>query len=391
MTGFSGAQQITAAVRAHLAFRETFGGEPELLARAPGRINLIGEHVDYNGGLVLPTAIDRDVVVAASRRRGRWIRAVAADLKAHDAFALDGQADAGSGWTSYLRGISALLPQSDIILPGADLAIAGDVPRGAGLASSAAFEVACATAFLALADETLPGPDLARLCRRAETEWAGVPCGIMDQFVAVLARKDHALFLDCRSLAFRHVAIPPGVRLIAADTGVRHELASSAYGARVQECRDAAERLGVAELRDVEPAELERKQGALPEPLLRRARFVVSEIERTRRAAEALAAGDLPLVGRLIDESHAGLRDQYEVSTPELDALVGAAREIDGVYGSRMVGAGFGGCTLSLVAEEAVPEFLRRVPAAYHEATGRTAALHVCRTHSGAGLLPLDA
>ncbi|HEX6939461.1 MAG TPA: galactokinase [Longimicrobiales bacterium] len=376
-----------AAGRARTAFRAAFGGEPDVLARAPGRVNLIGEHVDYNGGCVLPVAIDRDVVVAARRRPDRRILAVAADLRGEDAFALDGLTEAGAGWARYVRGVAALLEASGVRLRGAELAIAGDVPAGAGLSSSAALEVACATALLGIAGASIDGPELASLCRRAEIEWAGVQCGIMDPFVSALGRADHALFLDCRSLEHRHIAIPPGVRVIATDSGVRRQLRHSAFNDRVRETREAARLLGVPELRDIDAAEFERREAELPEPLRRRARHVVREIERTRAAARALRAGDLARFGQLLAESHASARDDYEVSVAELDALVAAA-SIDGVYGTRLSGAGFGGCTVSVVAEEAVAEFIRRVPATYRAATGRTATVHVCRAAAGASLVP---
>ncbi|HEX7118389.1 MAG TPA: galactokinase [Longimicrobiales bacterium] len=375
-----------AVARARAAFRTAFAGEPDVFARAPGRVNLIGEHVDYNGGVVLPVAIDRDMVVAARSRSDRRILAVAADFRGTDAFSLDGLTEPGSGWAAYLRGVAALLEEAGYRLAGAELAIAGDVPASAGLSSSAALEVACAIALLGLVDLSVDSRELAGLCCRAEMEWAGVHCGIMDQFISVRGREGHALFLDCRTLEDRHIPIPAGVRVVATDSGIRRQLQHSAFNDRVRETREAARLLGVAELRDISAAELDRREGELPEPVRRRARHVVREIERTLDAACALEAGDLDRFGRLLAESHASARDDYEVSIPELDALVAAA-SIDGVYGSRLSGAGFGGCTVSLVAEDAVADFLRIVPATYRAATGRTATVHVCRAAAGASLL----
>ncbi len=377
-----------AAARARAAFHATFDGEPDIVARAPGRVNLIGAHVDYNGGFVLPVAIDRDVVVAARRREDRRVLAVAADFRGRDAFALDGLEHAGTGWAAYVRGVAALLEAAGTRLAGAEIAIAGDVPAGAGLSSSAALEVACASALLALAGRSIAFPELAGLCRRAEVEWAGVHCGIMDPFVAALGRADHALFLDCRSLEYRHIPVPAGARVIATDSGVRRQLQRSAFNDRVRETREAAARLGIVELRDISPVAFDRRAPELPEPLRRRARHVVHEIERTRLAARALEDRDLARFGALMAESHASARDDYEVSVPELDALVAAATTVDGVYGTRLSGGGFGGCTVSIVAGEAVADFLRTVPEAYRAATGRTANVHVCRAGAGVSAAP---
>lgn len=372
--------------RAVHAFRELFHAEPRVVARAPGRVNLIGEHVDYNGGFVLPVAIDRDVVVAAAPRSDGIVRVRAVDAGEEVILQVHGDSAPLVGWRSYIAGVIALLSQIPIPIEGADLSVAGDVPIGAGLSSSAAFEVAVATAFLGLADRTLPGPELAVLCRRAEVEYARVQCGIMDQFVSVLGKAGHALLLDCRSLESRYIPLPGSVRLVITDSGVRRDLQSSAFNERFSECRTAAEQLGVRELREISPAEFERRASTVTQPAARRARHVVYEIARTLEAAGALERGDLSRVGSLMYESHAGLRDEYEVSLPELDLLVESARRIDGVYGSRVSGAGFGGCTLSLVAEEAVPEFERAVPGEYLAATGRHAEVLVARSSGGASL-----
>ncbi|MGH7553033.1 MAG: galactokinase [Longimicrobiales bacterium] len=383
---------IPAAERAASALREALGRDGMLLARAPGRVNLIGEHVDYNGGYVLPVAIDRDVAVAASQRDDGVLRVLATDLGEITTIQLadllvdrrDRATLVPQGWSDYVRGVAAVLIEEGIELRGADLSIAGDVPPGVGLSSSAALEVACAHSFLELAGATLPPERIATLCRRAEVEWAGVSCGIMDQFIAVLGRAEHALFLDCRSLAYEHVRIPAGVRLVATYSGIRRGLQDSAFNQRVRECREAAQLLGVGELRDVSPDYFATKEAELPEPMRRRARHVVLEIERTCQAAQALREGDAARVGELMIASHAGLRDDYQVSTTDLEALVESALRLDGVLGSRISGAGFGGCTITLVEESAVDVFAREVPIAYRRATGREAAVYVCRAGSGA-------
>lgn len=374
-----------AAARATDAFRAAFGA-PTVVARGPGRINLIGEHVDYSGGLVLPAAVDLDVVVAARARSDARAHVIAADLDAEDRFRLDATSR-GDGWVSYVRGVAHLLRDAGVPVPGFDMALAGDVPRGGGMSSSAALEVAAATALLALAGGAMDGVRLAQLCRRAETEWAGVSCGIMDQLIAVLGRAGNALLVDTRTLAYRHVPLPPTVRVIAVDSGVRRDLRESRYNDRVASTRQAAGLLGVTRLGDVTPDSFERRAADLPEPVLRRARHVVTEIQRTRDAAHALAHGHVDEAGRLMNASHESLRDDFEVSTPELDALVAAARRVDGVYGSRLTGAGWGGCTVSLVRDAAVEEFLSRVPVDYREATGRDAVVYVLSAVDGASLL----
>lgn len=382
--------------RADAAFQATFGAPPSLRARAPGRINIIGEHVDYNDGYVLPVAIDRDVAVAIRPRFDRQVLVFAADPAESDHFALDALRPDGArarpgpdsprGWRAYVRGVAALIEERGLALPGADIALAGDVPPGAGLSSSAALELAVASGLLGLVRATLPREQLAALGRRAEIEWAGVHCGIMDQFIAALGRRDHGLFLDCRSLDYRYVPIPPALRLVAVDSGIRRALQDSAYNQRVEECREACARLGVASLRDVDAGTLSRRERLLPEPLRRRARHVVEEIARTHAAAEALSQGDIAAVGALVDESHDSLSRLYEVSTPELDELAGICQHVPGVYGSRIMGAGFGGCVLALVDAEGVGAFLDTVPAAYTRRTGRSPIAYVCRTGDGASL-----
>ncbi|MEJ2217802.1 MAG: galactokinase [Gemmatimonadota bacterium] len=374
-----------AAARATDTFRTAFG-DPAVVARGPGRINLIGEHVDYSGGLVLPVAIDMDVVVAARARTDARAHVIAADLGAEDDFRLD-TTSRGDGWVSYVRGVAHLLRDAGVPVPGFDMALAGDVPRGGGMSSSAALEVATATALLALAGGAVDGVRLAQLCRRAETEWAGVSCGIMDQLIAVLGHTGHALLVDTRTLAYRYVPLPSSVRVIAVDSGVRRDLRESQYNDRVASTRQAAGLLGVAQLGDVTPDMFERAAADLPEPVRRRARHVVTEIQRTRRAARALAEGRIDEAGRLMNASHESLRNDFEVSTPELDALVAAARRVNGVYGSRLTGAGWGGCTVSLVQDAAVEEFLNRVPADYRQATGRDAVVYVLNAVDGASLL----
>lgn len=381
--------------RAIRAFRDTFDGEPTIVARAPGRVNIIGGHVDYSGGFVLPAAIDRDLVVAAAVRPDRVVEAVAADYEAEggpQSFELDGLADAGTGWGSYVRGVAALLDERlGGGLPGARLAIAGDVPQGAGLSSSAALEAATATALIALADVELPREELAVLCRRAEVEWAGVSCGVMDQFISIMGRRDHALLLDARSLEYRHIPLPPTLRLVAMDSGISRELRGSAFNDRVEATRRAAEILGVPQLRDVSPSEMDTRETELPEPIRSRAMHVVEEIRRTEEAARALEAGEMGVVGRLVLASHESSRTLFQSSLPELDTLVAAAAGVDGVYGARLSGAGWGGCAVALAHVDAVPELRRTVTATYLQEHGRKTVVHVYRAAAGASAAPTAA
>lgn len=371
--------------RAFAAFEDYFGREPAALARAPGRVNLMGEHVDYNDGLVLPLAIDRFAWAAAAPRPDSLVQVVAIDLDATDSFHVGAPVREAPGWQNYVRGVAAVLTEAGCRLPGANLVVASDVPIGRGLSSSAALEVVVALAFLELADATLERRALALHCRRAEAEWAGVQCGIMDQFTAVCAAEGHALFLDCRDLSYNHVPIPPGVAIVICHSRAPRRLATSAYNRRRRECAEAAAMLGAASLRDVSPETFAARESELPELHRRRARHVVTEIARTSEAAACLLAGDLQCVGEAMNRSHQSLRDDYEVSSHQLDALVRAAREVPGTYGSRLTGAGFGGCTVSLVAEESVDQFLAYVPRRYRELTrGRETIVWVCQAAGGA-------
>ncbi len=381
---------MSALARAASAYRAELAGEPSLIARAPGRVNVIGEHVDYCDGYVLPIAIDRDVVVVAGPRIDDEIQVVATDFGQSVRFNVNDKWGRTFGWQSYVRGVTQLLSQAGVRMQGANLSIAGDLPPGTGLSSSSALVVALTNALLALADTAMPPLQIVELARMVERDYAGVSCGVMDPFASLCGADDRAIFLDCRSLDYQLVPIPPDVRLIATDSGIRRSLHDTAYNDRVRDTKEAASRLGIRSLRDMTPATLADRMDDLPERLQKRARHVVHEIARTHAAADALEHGEVSRVGELLTESHAALRDDYEVSTPELDALVEIARAIPGVYGSRLSGAGFGGCTLSLVAEDAVPEFIARVPVCYHEQTGRTATPHVCRATRGASVTEYD-
>ncbi len=369
------------------AFPQRFGHEATVVSRAPGRVNLIGEHTDYNQGHVLPVAIDRAVAVLAAPGTEGGVRAHSAEFEEGDEFALDSiEHLAEGGWRNYLRGVAWALREAAHSLRGLDLLIAGDVPIGAGLSSSAALEVALAGAFRAAGGLHIDDRDLALLAQRAENEFVGVQCGVMDQLAAVFGRRDHALLIDCRSLDVETLPLAlerRGLRLVVVDSGVSRALGESAYNERQQECGEAAAALGLTALRDLDAATLESRRLALPAPLFRRARHVVSEEARVLAAAEALRRGEIEALGPLLFESHASLRDDFSVSCPELDLLVELAARTEAVLGARLTGAGFGGCTLNLVRAEALPQFQRRVVRQYARATGLSAAIYACRPARG--------
>lgn len=377
------------------AFEREYGRRPDGIAQAPGRVNLIGEHVDYNDGLVLPFAIDRSVLCAWARRDDARVAAYALDYGERSTFTPGdiGHAAPGS-WVAYVRGVAAVLAGAMASrLTGVDLAVAGDVPVGAGLSSSAAVEVAVAGAMLSAAGVRMDGVEVARLCQRAENEFVGVQSGIMDQFASALSRRGHALLIDCRTLAYEHVPLRlagRGLAVVIADSAVKRELVSSAYNQRRQECaeavallRDRLARPELQSLRDVSLSELEPLVITGNDVALRRARHVAGEIARVAAAVEALRRDDFEEVGRLMVESHLSLRDDYEVSSPELDLLVGLATAQEYVLGARLTGAGFGGCTVNIVRADAVEAFARDVIEPYRERMGLPAVMYVTEACEG--------
>ena len=330
------------------SFIDLYGAAPEVAARAPGRVNLIGEHTDYNDGFVLPAAIPLATEVQLRRRADADVRVWTTAFEAAEpiVFPLDVTARAGD-WADYVRGIVHVLRDRGIDT-GADLRIDSNVPLGSGLSSSAALLVAAARAFRQAFSLGIDDLEIALLARRAENAFVGAPVGIMDQMACSLADDRSALLIDTRSLAYERVPLPETAALLVIDSGVRHSHASGDYRVRRDECRRAAEALGVESLRDVRAGELSRV-ARLPPPLDRRARHVITENARVLAAAAALRDGDLPLAGRLFFESHASMRDDFDVSVPEIDALVDAARRVHGVYGARLTGGGFGGSVVALV------------------------------------------
>jgi len=410
------------------AFEAAVGRSPRLY-RAPGRVNLIGEHTDYNDGFVMPIALDRDTWVAAAPRADRRLvvrsrefgatvnidleDGLSPDVVAQPfraAPAADGRpeglryerpptdvtcASPARPWTRYVQGIAATLGKTRRLI-GADLMIASDVPIGAGLSSSAALEVACGFALLDLAGVPIDLDQLAHAAQRAEHEFAGTRCGIMDQTIACRGRADAALWLDTRSLERRWLPLSPGVRVVVCNTMVRHELASGEYNARRADCEAgvavlAGQRPNVRALRDVTLADLDAASGRLSERVSRRCRHVITENARVGEAAEALEKGDVHRVGALMNESHDSLRRDYEVSCTELDTMVAIARSLAGVHGARMTGGGFGGCVVALVDRAAAPSVVREIARKYKSATGTTPDVWPTGAGAGVGAWPVGA
>ena len=371
-------------------FRERFGASPRVY-RAPGRVNLIGEHTDYNDGFAMPAAIEFYCWVAVGNREDRKLSIYSEEFSATAEADLSSTATAPSkSWSDYPIGVALQLEQAGFRIRGANLLIESEVPMGAGLSSSAAIEVATA---LALAEQSGASPDrvqLARLCQKAENEFVGARVGIMDQFISLHGQKDHALLLDCRALSFESLAIPDSVKLVISNTMVKHELAFGEYNRRRADCEEAVRRLagvlpGIRALRDVSLEQLETHRGVLSDVIYKRALHIVAENARVLDAADALRAGDIERFGKRMAESHRSLRDLYEVSCLELDLMVDLAYQQKGVYGARMTGGGFGGATINLVDSRYAGEFKEKIAKAYQKETGLIPQIYICKPAEGAG------
>ena len=377
-------------------FRYRFGRPPKI-SRAPGRVNLIGEHTDYNGGFVMPAALDFATLVAASARPDR--RLVVHSLTMDETREADLDALASSGrhdWSDYVFGVAVMLERSGRRLRGADLLISSDVPLGSGLSSSASLEVGAAHALIAAAGDDFDPVPVALICQQAENEYVGMRCGVMDQYIAACGVAGHSLLIDCRSLDSRLVPIAANLRLVIANSNVRHQHAGGAYNDRRAACEEGVRLLKphlgrIAALRDVTAHDLERWRRALPDLVYRRCRHIVTENARVLAAERGLKAGDFVACGAAMNASQASMRDDFEITCPEIDFLADFAQGIDGVYGSRMTGGGFGGCTVSLVEADAVESLGKALVDAYRVAFGRDADLFVCSPSDGAGFVDLDA
>jgi galactokinase len=372
-------------------FTKCYGHAPRWMVAAPGRVNLIGEHTDYNEGFVLPMAIERYMVIAADRNQDREVTLHSNTNGETATFSVRAPISPGEpGWSNYVRGVVAGFQQRGAV-KGFNAVIESTLPYGGGVASSAALEVAAATLLETISGRKLDRTDKALLCQKAEHDFAGVPCGIMDQFTSVLARENHALLLDCRSRETTSVRMDdPSVTVVVINTHVRHKLADGEYARRRAECELAARILNVPALRDASLPALLTARKAMPPVVFRRARHVITENARTLQAAKAIQDRRWDKVGELMYASHDSLRDDYEVSCAELDAVVQIAKSIpfkDGVIGCRMTGAGFGGCAVSLVRTDALKRVVKFIEESYEQKTGGNASIFPSRPAGGAKVL----
>jgi galactokinase len=367
-------------------FTARYGGDPHRIIRAPGRVNLIGEHTDYNDGYVLPLAIEPAIWIALRPRSDRTVRAWSLDFQEiveFDVGELSRQVHQAHGWGEYVKGVAWALVEARHRLSGWDGVIYGEVPIGAGLSSSAAIQVAVARAFADSSALPWDAVTIARIAQRAENQWIGLHCGIMDQLASAAGRRGHAILIDCRSLELRPIPIPPGLRIVVLDTTTRRDLTSSAYNERREECDAAARAFGVGSLRDVQPAQLAARPAGMSDVAFRRARHVVTENVRVTEMTSALPRGDWQRIAALMDESHRSLRDDFEVSSPALDAIVAAAWRA-GSVGARMTGAGFGGCAVALVEAPRADAFVRDTLGDYRRSTGIDGRAYVWSACEGA-------
>ncbi len=380
-------------------FQETFGRAPEHIVRAPGRVNLLGEHVDYNDGFVLPAAIDRATFIAFSPTGTPVSTLVAVDMDQRASFSpqsvpLKTQADGSPlpEWTHYPAGVMWALNGENLSTPAMNAVFESNVPRGSGLSSSASVEMAFAMAWQTLGGWTLPPMKRALLGQKAENQYVGVNCGIMDQFASACGVENKLLLLDCRSLEWKAIPLPEDVSIVIADTSVRRKLTSGEYNKRRAACEEAIRLLkqdlpNIKSLRDVSVEEFNHFADKLPDEVSKRARHVVEEIERSNQAEALLESGNIQHFGELMNQCHISLRDFYAVSSPELNVMASIAQSLDGCYGARLTGAGFGGCTANLVAREKADEFARTLAMRYEAETGLHPEIYITRASNGAELL----
>ena len=376
---------MTQRERVQTRFRAEFGDEPACIVRAPGRVNLIGEHTDYNDGFVFPMAIDRATYIALRPRADNKVLAISLDMDDRREFALDAlPSPTETKWIDYLVGVAWSLQERGYDLRGWEGVVGGDVPIGSGLSSSAALELTTARAFYEVSAFEWDARSMALACQAAENAWLGVQCGIMDQMISAAGLRDRALLIDCRSLETASAPLPPDTVMVILDTNTRRGLVDSAYNERRAQCEAAARHFGVKALRDVDGDLFARRKQELAPVMRARARHVITENERTLRARAAMLAGDAATLGQLMIASHISLRDDFEVSSPALDAIVACANADAACYGARMTGAGFGGCAVALAGADGVESFLARVGACYRDATGNEPILTVTGASRGA-------
>ncbi len=368
------------------AFQEKFNEPPTYIVRAPGRVNLIGEHTDYNDGFVLPMAIDRAIWIALRPRSDRRVFLRSLDFKQPADFSLVNFSHKND-WTEYVRGIAWILQKHGFPISGWEGVLIGDVPLGAGLSSSAALELSLLKAFWTVSDFNWEGAQMANFACQADQNWVGVQSGVMDQMISALGKEHHALLIDCRTLDFNLLPLPEDTRVIVLDTATRRGLVNSAYNERVAQCRAAAKQLGIPSLRDISLDDFNAKANSLAPTLRKRARHVISENERTLQAAKTLKQGNLRSFGQLMNASHNSLRDDYEVSSRELNTIVEIAQAQSGCFGARMTGAGFGGCAVALVQKETATAFVENIRTRYRANTGVKPNIYICEASNGAETL----
>ncbi|MBK9122527.1 MAG: galactokinase [Chloroflexi bacterium] len=366
------------------AYYERYGHAAEWIAFAPGRVNLIGEHTDYNDGFVLPMAIERGIWIAFSRSETAQVAMHFADFDRSESFPIDKIVRGEHSPAEYVKGMARMLSRDGIVVHGWQGVIQGDIPVGAGLSSSAALEMAAGAAFCALADMPWHPIEMARRGQAVENDWLGLQTGIMDQTISAAGQAGSALLIDCRSLEVSPAPLPTDSLVVVLDTSTRRGLVHSAYNERRQQCEAGAKHFGVKALRDVSVNTFTARAGELDDLTRRRCRHVITENQRTLDAFEAMRASDAPRLGALMYESHVSLRDDFEVSTEYLNAIVETARGHDACFGARMTGAGFGGCGVALVSAEGADDFVTHVEREYHAQTGKTPALYISSASRGA-------
>lgn len=371
-------------------FTRRYNQTPTFIVRAPGRVNMIGEHTDYNDGFVFPMAIDRATWIALRPRQDRTVSLRTLDLGKSAEFSLDDIQKSGNSWIEYVKGTAWVLQNEGFALKGWEGILSSDVPIGSGLSSSAALEMATARAFSAVSGFEWNATAMAKLGQKAENKWVGVNCGIMDQLISAEGRAGHAVLIDCRSLELKPCPLPRGTSVVIMDTATRRGLEGSAYNERRAQCEAASAFFGVKVLRDVTVEQFDARAHELDDLVRRRARHVITENARTLEAAAAMAANDAETLGRLMNESHDSLRDDFEVTNKELNDIVECALGADGCFGARMTGAGFGGCAVALVATDAAESFIEQVSAQYKRVTGLTPSLYLCQATAGAEIVNHD-
>jgi galactokinase len=371
-------------------FEEKYGNAPEYLVRAPGRVNLIGEHTDYNDGYVMPLAIDYAVWIAFSHITEPEVRIHSIDFDQSVVMPINHALTKGKGWSEYLKGLITILKHYKFEIVGWKGIMVGNVPIGAGLSSSAALSLALTRAFGTVSNWDWNPSQMARICQLAENQWVGVNCGIMDQMISALGQEEHVMLIDCRSLKTTPVPLPEGVRVVILDTGTRRGLVDSAYNERRNQCESVATYFGEKALRDVSYKQLEEAKAKIDPIQFRRARHVIKENERVLDCAESLRLGNPERVGELMHASHLSLRDDFEVSSEALDLMVESSLGTPGCYGARMTGAGFGGCAVALVETKHTENFVKKVLNSYQTSSGNKALLYVCKAAEGTSVFSND-